>query len=81
MNRFLKTSLVLVVSIFALVSGVDCTLDHMSRSASQSSFNWYNDQGQSVVSYQGNLTECRPFVKPIAGTALHNNGFGTHSVD
>ena len=84
MNRFLKTSVVLLIAIFALVTGVDATLDHMTRSASQNSFNWYDERGESVVSFEGNLAECHSYLKPgpVGATSLlHHNNFGPHPVD
>ena len=62
MKRFLKISVLLVVSLFVLVSGVNATLDHYSHSITQSSFTLYNDKGV-VVAYTGDLTQCKVYNK------------------
>jgi hypothetical protein len=68
LNRFIKTLALLVVCLFVLVSGVDAALDHISRSVAQSSFTVYNEQGQTVLAYNGDLNACKLLAKP--GPAL-----------
>jgi hypothetical protein len=63
MKRFLKTLGLLVLSLFLLVSGVDAGLDHLSRSATQSSFTLYNEKGDAIASYTGDLHVSKPVVK------------------
>jgi hypothetical protein len=62
-NRFFKTAVVLVVSLFALVSGVDAGLDQLSRSASLSNCTFYNEKGEVVAAYTGDLNLRKPIIK------------------
>jgi hypothetical protein len=67
-KRFLKTLSLLVVSLFMLASGVDCALDRLSQSPTQSSVLVYNEQGHVVVAYNGDLNSAKlnkPFVAPV----------------
>jgi hypothetical protein len=72
-KRFLKTFALLIVSLFLVVSGVDAALDHLSHSATQSSFTVYNEQGGVVLAYNGDLNACKAYVKPgpVAVPFLH----------
>jgi len=63
-KRVLITLVLLVVSLFVLVSGVDAALDHLSHSATQSSFALYNEKGAVVVAYNGDLSSYKAFAKP-----------------
>jgi hypothetical protein len=67
-KRFLKILALLAVCLLALVTGVNATLDHMSRSVVQSSFTIYGEQGQPLLAYSGDLSACKALAKP--GTAL-----------
>lgn len=64
MKRFLKTLTFLSVGLFLLVSSVDTTLDHMSRSASQSTYTWYDAKGNVVFAYNGDIVT-KPYPKRV----------------
>ena len=64
MKRFLKVLTLLVIALFLLVSGVDVTLDHLSRTVTQSAFTCYDQKGRVVASYSGDLTLCPISFKP-----------------
>ena len=66
MKRFLKVLGLLMVALFALVSGVDVTLDHLAHAPTQSSFTSYTAKGQIVVAYKGKLALCRAYMRPAA---------------
>jgi hypothetical protein len=63
-KRFLKTLVLLTVSLFLVVSGVDAALDHISHSVTQSSLTVYNEQGSIVLAYNGDLSACKAGAKP-----------------
>jgi hypothetical protein len=67
-KRFLKTFVLLIVSLFLVVSGFDAALDHLSRSGTQSAFTVYSGQGSVLLAYDGDLSACKAYVKsgPIA---------------
>ena len=65
MKRFLKISVLLLVSLFVLVSGLDATLDHLNRSTTQNAFTWYDEKGEAVISYNGDLAYCKAYAKPV----------------
>ena len=84
MKRFLKVLTLLVVALFALVSGVDVTLGHMSHAVTQSAFTCYNQKGQMVAAYDGNLALCQAYPKPLPAAslnALRRASFTPPSVD
>jgi hypothetical protein len=62
-KRFLKTSALLIVSLFIVVTGVDAALDHLSHSPSQSSFTIYSEDGGVILAYDGDLSVCRAYAK------------------
>ncbi len=64
MKRFLKTSALLIVSLFIVVTGVDAALDHLSHSPSQSSFTVYSENGGVILAYDGDLSVCKAYAKP-----------------
>jgi hypothetical protein len=81
-KRFLKVLVLLVVSLFALMSGVDATLDHLTRSASQNSYTLYDDHGRVLFAYTGDLALCRVRIKPVPPTQpdfLHRTSGGATS--
>jgi hypothetical protein len=63
-KRFVKTLTLLIASLFLVASGVDAALDHLSRSANQSSLTVYSAQGAVLVAYQGDLNACKAYAKP-----------------
>jgi|HubBroStandDraft_1064217.scaffolds.fasta_scaffold1207758_1 hypothetical protein len=84
MKRFLKVSVLLVVALFALVSGVDVTLDRMAKAETQSAFTYYDQKGQVVAYYSGNLAFCPIDPKPhvaAPATILTRANFASPSVD
>jgi hypothetical protein len=64
-KRFLKTLALLIVSLFLLVSGVDAALDHLSHGVTQNSLTVYNEQGTVVLAYNGDMSGCKVYVKPV----------------
>lgn len=65
MKRFFKILTLLIVSLFLLVSGVDATLDHMTRSAAQNSCAWYSEKGDTVLACTGDFPlDLKSCVKP-----------------
>jgi hypothetical protein len=67
-KRFLKTLALLIVSLFLVASGVDCALDRLSHSSTQSAVSVYNEQGRVVLAYNGDLNAAKlgkPFVAPV----------------
>ncbi|MEI9999514.1 MAG: hypothetical protein WDO13_10280 [Verrucomicrobiota bacterium] len=65
LKRFLKTLVLLVISLFVLVSGVNAALDQVSHSAAQSSIVVYNEKGQMVLAYDGDLNG-KVLAKPLS---------------
>lgn len=83
MNRFLKVLTLLVAILFLLASGIDATLDHFSHSVSQSSYTYYDSQGEALIAYNGDLRLYRSYAKPgpvIAPTFIHRTN-GDSSLD
>ena len=67
MKRFLKTLALLMVSLFLVASGVDCALDRISHSMTQSAVTVYSEQGRVVLAYNGDLNAVKtgkPFIAP-----------------
>jgi len=65
-KRFLLTLGLLTLSLFALVTGVNAALDHMSRTSTQNAVVIYDDQGNALYAYYGDLTNCTVVVRPNA---------------
>jgi len=63
-QRFLTILVLLTITLFLVVSGVDAALNHVSRSASQSSLTVYNEQGVVVLAYDGDLNAFKADAKP-----------------
>jgi hypothetical protein len=63
-KRFLKTLGLLSISLFLIVSGVDAALDHLSHADTQNSFTVYNEQGNVVLAYDGDLSACKVCARP-----------------
>ncbi len=61
MKRFLKTLSLLIVALLLLVSGVDATLDHLARSVAQNTFTCYDEKGQAVLAYSGEVALSQRF--------------------
>ena len=64
MKRFLKASVLLVVSLFLVVSGVNAELGHLSHSVTQNSVTVYNGQGDVLLAYDGDLSVFKTYAKP-----------------
>ncbi len=64
MKRLFKTAVLLVISLFLVASGVDAALDQLAHSPTQNSLTQYSDQGDIIVSYDGDLSGCKAFGKP-----------------
>lgn len=69
MKRFLKTFLLLIFSLFLLVSGVDKALDQLTQAPTQNSFVVYNEKGVAVLAYNGDLSSGKAYLKPEAALA------------
>ena len=63
-QRFLTILVLLTITLFLVVSGVDAALNHVSRSESQSSLTVYNEQGAVVLAYDGDLHAFKVDTKP-----------------
>jgi hypothetical protein len=63
-KRFLKTFVLLIISLFLVVSGVNRALDRLSHSATQNSLTAYNEQGGVTLAYNGDLNACKAYAKP-----------------
>jgi hypothetical protein len=63
-KRFLRTLGFLILALIALASGVDATLDHMSQAPTQNSVVIYDDHGNSLYAYNGNLSGCTVTLRP-----------------
>jgi len=63
-KRFLTTFVLLIISLFLVASGVDAALDHLSHSVTQNSFTVYNEQGNVVLAYNGDLSACKAYARP-----------------
>ena len=63
-KRFLITLGLLIVSLFALVTGVDAALDHAAKSPAQNSLVIYDDQGRTLFAYNGDLNDCNVSIRP-----------------
>ena len=68
MKRSLQIFTFFLVGLFLLISGVNTALDHISRTPSQNSFTFYNEKGEIVLVYNGDLHFCKAYTKPA--TAL-----------
>jgi hypothetical protein len=69
-KRFLFTLGILILSLFALVSGVDAALDHIARCPAQNSFVIYDEQGRTLFAYSGDLNDCNISLKPASSFAV-----------
>ncbi len=63
MKRFLKILVLLTVSLFVLLSGIDLALDNLSHSSDQNSVTVYNEKGEAVLAYSGNLRNYPSYAK------------------
>ncbi len=68
MKRFLKTLALLVASLFVVGSGVNAALDRLTHAPAQNSYTVYNADGIAVLAYRGDLSACRPYVRPEPAT-------------
>ena len=69
MKKFFKTFALLLLGMFLLVSGMDAGLGRLSASAQQGSFTVYNERGETVFAYNGDLNACRALAKPSVNWA------------
>ena len=82
MKRFLKVLVLLVVCLFLLMSGLNATLDHLTRLASQNSFTLYDERGAVLVSYTGDPALCPVRLRlgvPNQSNFLHRTSGGATS--
>jgi hypothetical protein len=68
-KRFLITLGLLILSLFALVSGVSAALEHMNQSPAQNSVVFYDEQGNTLYAYNGNLNDCAVSLRPNTSIA------------
>jgi hypothetical protein len=64
-KRFFKTLSLVVLSLLLLVSGVDVTIGHLSRTPDQASFTWYDAGGRPLLQYRGDLAHCKIYSNPV----------------
>lgn len=69
-KKFLITLGLLIVSLFALVSGTNAALDRYAHAPAQNSFVIYDNQGRTLFAYNGDLNECSVNVKPASSLAV-----------
>jgi hypothetical protein len=69
MKRSIKVFVLLIISLFIVVRGVDSALDQISRLPTQSNLTFYSDKGDVVYAYSGDLHLCKVTVKPGRPTA------------
>jgi hypothetical protein len=72
-KRFLKTFVLLVVSLFALISGVDTALAHYSISHTKNSLVVYNESGTAVLAFEGDLGDCK--ILTVKATGVQGPAF------
>jgi len=65
-KRFFVVLLLLVLSLSALVAGVNAALDHLSRTSGQNCVVIYDDHGSAIYAYSGDLAECAVTLRPSA---------------
>ena len=65
-KRFLLTISLLLLSLFALAYGVNAALDRMTRAPAQNSVVIYDDQGNALYAYSGDLSGCAVTLRPSA---------------
>jgi hypothetical protein len=65
-KRFLLTLGLLTFGLFALVTGVNAALDRMSRTSTQNTVVIYDDQGNALYAYNGDLASCTVVLRPNA---------------
>jgi len=63
MKRSLKVFTLVLVGLFLCVTGIDMTLDQQSSAVEQNSVVWYNEKGDVVLAYEGDLKFCPTYVK------------------
>ena len=70
MNRFWKVYFLLIASLLLLVSGVNGALEHFGDAASLPTFTCYDEQGRTLLTYQGDLDHCPFLMHPRATTPM-----------
>lgn len=65
MKKFLKTFGLLMLGMFVLVSGIDSALDRVSSLPQHSCYTIYNEKGDVVIDYVGDLSLCKVYAKPV----------------
>lgn len=59
-----------MISLVLLASGVNAALDRLSQSPAENSYTFYNEKGQVLLSYSGDLSLCPMCAKPsLVGTS------------
>ena len=54
-----------MLGLLLLGYGVDKTLDRLATSPQQSSFTLLDERGVVVVAYDGDLSDCKAYAKPM----------------
>ena len=65
MKRFFKSLCLLLTALLLLISGVDCALDRLSLSPDEGAFALYNQKGQTLYTYRGDLAFCQLYLHPL----------------
>jgi hypothetical protein len=72
-KRSLKIFSLLIVCLFALVTGVNSALAHYSDVHAKNSLVVYNESGTAVLAFEGDLSDCKVLSAkpPVAGQPFH----------
>jgi hypothetical protein len=74
-KRFFLTLGLLTLSLVALATGINASLDHMTKAADQNSFAIYDGQGRTLLAYNGSLVgaglNIHPSAIPLGPRFLH----------
>lgn len=68
MKRSLFVLGFILLTLSAALYWVDSALGHLESCPAQSNFSWYNEKGQVIVAYNGDLNGCKEYARPIGTT-------------
>ncbi len=64
-KRFLLTLVLLIVTLSALATGVNAALEHLAQAPVQNSVVIYDEQGNTLYAYNGDLSTCNVSLRPV----------------
>jgi len=64
-KRFFLTLGLLILGLSALAAGVNATLEHISQAPAQNSVVIYDEQGNTLYAYDGDLSGCTVSLRPV----------------